>query len=191
SGIVEKKLKLGLLGCGLRAYVNNLRAHKQKPNIYVIPVAISYDLVLEAETLIDDHLKEQGQSRYIITDDEFSQPSRVIDFMKRILEPDQRINLPPPPALDPFGNRVRRDGTSIDDRGRPVDISRYVVDAKGEPVHARERDEEYTRELGARLVDAFHRGNTVKASHLLSWVVWEELRRANPGFDLYRFLRGA
>src|SRR5262249_47558530 len=93
SGIVEKKLQLGLLGFGLRAYVNILRAHKQKPNIYVIPVAISYDLVLEAETLIDDHLKEQGQSRYIITDDEFSQPSRVIDFMKRILELDQRINL--------------------------------------------------------------------------------------------------
>ena len=191
SGAVEDKLKLGLLGCGVRAYVNNLRAGRPKPNVYVVPVALSYELVLEAETLVDDHLREAGQSRYMIADDEFSRPTRIFSFLERILELDARIYLTLLPPLDVFGNRVTREGVSLDGRGRPIDTTRYVVDERGTPRTVRGRDEEYTRELGASLADAFHRGNTIMASHLLAWVIFEELRRRNVGFDLYRFLRGA
>jgi glycerol-3-phosphate O-acyltransferase len=56
SGAVEQKLKLGLLGTGVRAYARNLQAGKLRPAIYVVPCTISYMLVLEAETLIEDHL---------------------------------------------------------------------------------------------------------------------------------------
>src|SRR5256714_1182981 len=38
SGAIESKLKLGLLGCGLRAYINNLRVGREQPNVYVLPV---------------------------------------------------------------------------------------------------------------------------------------------------------
>ena len=48
------------------------------------------------------------------------------------------------------------------------------------------RDQEYTRELGLRIKDAFHRGNTVLPTHVVAFAVYERLRRLNPSFDLYR-----
>lgn len=189
SGAIESKLKLGLLGCGLRAYINNLRGGREKPNIYVIPVTISSELVLEAETLVDDFLKETGQSRYIIVDDEFSQPTRIYSFIQRIFELDARIYITLGQPLDPFGNAVRRDGVSVDARGRPIDTTRYVVGADDKPVPVKARDEEYTRELGNQIATHFHRNSTVVGSHLLAFVVYEALRAQNPGQDLYRFLR--
>ena len=38
--------------------------------IYLCPVTINCQLVLEAETLIADYLKETGKARFIIDDDE-------------------------------------------------------------------------------------------------------------------------
>src|SRR5690606_23791415 len=72
SNRVEDHLKLGLLGTGLAAYRNSLRAGAPSRRIYVVPATINYRLVLEAETLIEDYLEETGRSRYIIEDDEFS-----------------------------------------------------------------------------------------------------------------------
>ena len=71
AGAVEHRLKLGLLGTGVQAYINNLRRKVSKPNVYIVPATLSFQLVLEAETLIDDFLKEAGKARYIISDDEF------------------------------------------------------------------------------------------------------------------------
>ena len=39
-----------------QAYVNNLRNGRPRPNLYILPCTLSYKLVLEAETLIEDHL---------------------------------------------------------------------------------------------------------------------------------------
>lgn len=189
SGAIESKLKLGLLGSGLRAYINNLRGGREKPNVYVIPVTISSELVLEAETLVDDFLKETGQSRYIIVDDEFSQPTRIVSFLERIFELDARIYITLGQPLDPFGNAVRRDGVSVDARGRPIDTVRYVVDPSDKPVPVKARDEEYTRELGNQIVTHFHRNSTVLGTHLLAFVIYEALREQQKDADLYRFLR--
>src|SRR5690606_28370227 len=40
SGQIEQHLKLGLMGTGLEAYINNLRKGKDKPNIYLLPMTI-------------------------------------------------------------------------------------------------------------------------------------------------------
>src|SRR5690606_24005049 len=81
SGAVESKLKLGLLGTGIKAYINNLKKNAEKPNIYVVPCTINYHLVLEAETLIDDYLEETGKARYIIERDESSSFAKVFNFI--------------------------------------------------------------------------------------------------------------
>ena len=64
-----------------------------KPNLYIVPATLSYELTLEAETLIDDFLKDVGKSRYIISDDEFSQPRRVLDFVTSLLSLESRMPL--------------------------------------------------------------------------------------------------
>src|SRR5581483_1775955 len=65
SGAVEERLKLGLMGTGVEAYVRSLRrGHEQR--VFFVPATINYLLTLEAATLIDDYLAELGKNRYII-----------------------------------------------------------------------------------------------------------------------------
>ena len=188
SGAVERKLKLGLLGTGLNAYIHNLQQHKDKPGIFIVPCTLSYQLVLEAETLVDDWLQEEGKSRFIISDDEFSRPRRIAQFLSQLLSLDSRIYVTVGQAVDPFGNPVDDDGISRDPVGRPIDTARYV-EVAGAPAFDAQRDAEYTREVGSRLVRAYLADNVVYATHLLARAMWRRLRQQNPGLDLFRLLR--
>jgi glycerol-3-phosphate O-acyltransferase len=190
SGAVESKLKMGLLGMGLDAYIHNLAAGKERPDIFVVPCTINYQLVLEAETLIDDHLKDVGKSRYIIEDDEFSRPKRVFEFIRQLFSLHSTIHLVVSSPLDVFGNLVDEGGVSRDRRGRPVERSRYVLDAAGRPIFDSQRDREYTRELASSIIEAYHRNTVIKSTNLVSRAVFKLLRDKNPGLDLYRLLRG-
>ena len=190
SGAVEKKLKLGLLGTGVSAYVNNLLAKKSKERVYIVPATLSFSLVLEAETLVDDFLKEVGKSRYIITDDEFSRPRRVYDFLTQLLSLDSKIYFTIGRAIDPFGNAVDDEGESLDPRGRRIDPADFVT-VDGVPVHDEQRDAEYTREVGERLTEAYARDTVIQSTHITAHAALTLLRKANTGIDLVRLLRGS
>jgi len=189
SGALEQELKLGLLGCGLEAYVLNLQAGRPSPRIFIVPATVSYHAVLEAETLIDDYLRDEGQSRYIIDDDEVSRPARVTQFVSALLAMDGQIHVRFGPALDPFGNAVDAEGRSCDPHGRVVDERRYVFDAEGRPALDPARDRQYTRELGAAIVERLHRSNTVLPTHITCFAVMQALVERSGERDLYRVLR--
>jgi len=189
SGQVEQHLKLGLMGTGLEAYINNLRQGKDKPNIYLLPMTINYYLVLEAETLINDFLKEQGKSRYIIEDDESSKFIKTYAYMKKTLKLDASLFIRYAPPLDIFGNRVDEEGISYDDQGRAIDPSRYVKNWQGEIVADEGRDQEYTREAGAKVAESYLKNNVILSPHLVSYVLFRYLVHKNPNLDLYQLIR--
>ncbi len=188
SGAVENKLKMGLLGMALDAYVHNLLAKKPRPDIFVVPCTLNYQLVLEAETLIEDYLKAVGKSRYIIEDDESTKPKRVADFITKLFSLDSRIHMIVSKPLDVFGNEVDAEGYSRDRRGRIVDRHRYVY-RNGSPAFDAQRDQEYTRELAGSVIRAFHRDTVIKPTHLVSYAVLDWLWETCPGMDFYRILR--
>lgn len=188
SGAMERRLKLGLMGTSIPAYVNNLRRGTRRPKVFIVPATLSFQLVLEAETLIDDFLKEVGKSRYIITDDEFSRPRTVLDFANSLVGLDSRIYVTISRGFDPFGNPVGDDGESLDPRGRQIDISRYVM-RNGEPQVLAQRDVEYTRDLGVQIGEAYARDNVVQSTNVLARAVFTLLRTKNPRTDLVRLLR--
>ncbi|MFO1464232.1 MAG: 1-acyl-sn-glycerol-3-phosphate acyltransferase [bacterium] len=188
SGEVEKKLKLGLLGMGLNAYIHNLKSGKARPDIFVIPCTFNYQLVLEAETLIEDYLKEVGRSRYIIEDDEFAQVKRILEFLEGLFSLESRIHVVFSQPLDVFGNPVDEAGNSLDHRGRRIDRRNYVR-LDGEFGFDPQRDEEYTLELGESILRSFRRDTVIGAVQTVCEVVWHWLRDTNPRLDLYRLLR--
>jgi glycerol-3-phosphate O-acyltransferase len=190
SGEVEQKIKLGLLGCGVNVYVSNLEKGKPDPDLFVIPCTLSCGLVLEAPSLIEDHLKETGKSRYIRVRSDFSRPMRVLKFWRNLQSMESRIHLHLGEPLDLFGNRVDKDGVSRDAHGRPVDRTRYVETA-GKPGHDAQRDQEYTRELGRSILAAFRRDNMAMSTHVAAFAVFGLMRRRHPHYDLYRILRTA
>lgn len=190
SGQVEQKLKLGLLSSGLRAYVNNLIKKKANPNIYIVPCTLNYHLVLEAESLIEDHLRREGKSKYIISEDESSQVKKILGFTQNLINLDARITVQVGEVIDPFGNRVDPEtGRSLDRHGRVIDITKYVTDRQGEPVHLPQRDRVYTQEAGESVAREFLRHNVIVTTQLVAFTLWETLKLRQKGLDTYRFLR--
>jgi len=189
SNIVEKNLKLGLLGTSVTAYKNSVRAGAPHKRLYIVPATINYRLVLEAETLIDDYLAEVGKNRYIITDDEFSRLGRLVEFFRKILAHEGSVIVRFGRPLDPFGNDVTDDGESLDRQGRAVDPASFVRGADGEVVDDDQRDAEYTRALGRRLAAAFPRLTVLHATQLVARAVYDTIARAAGTRDVYRLLR--
>ena len=188
SGGVERRLKLGLAGTGLEAFVRTtMRNRTQK--VFFVPATINYLLTLEAETLIDDFLTEEGKARYIIEDDESTRVGRVAAFMQKLLGLDGACIVRFSRPLDCFGNFVDDEGNSHDLRGRTVDATTYVMGRDGKAATDHVRDSEYTRELGERIVESFKRDTVVMSTHLVAACAFERLRRAVGSVDLFSVLR--
>jgi glycerol-3-phosphate O-acyltransferase len=186
SGALERRLKLGLLSTGLRAYVHNLQRRAAKPKIYIVPAAISYQLVLEAESLVTDFLRESGQSLY--TEDEFDQPGQVFRFLSKLVGLDSKIHVGFGRGLDPFGNPVDDDGESLDPKGRTIDIARYTwVD--GVPTPSLERDGEFTREAADQICQSMTRENVAESTHVVARAILDLLRDRNPSMGVFQLIR--
>ena len=194
SGRVEGHLKLGLLGTTLTATIERLRRESSLASgprvrpIYLCPVTINCQLVLEAETLIADYLKETGKARFIIDDDESTQWRRVVQFMRSTLTHAGSIVIRFGRPMDVLGNPVDDKGQSLAPDGRAVDLARYFW-VNGRPQPLPQRDAEYMNETGEAISRAYRRETVLMTTHLLAHVVWRRVCRALPGLDLYHRLR--
>ncbi len=188
SGGVERKLKLGLAGTGLEAYARTVEARVPR-RVFFVPATINYLLTLEAETLIDDFLQEEGKARYLIEDDESTRIGRVASFMQKLLGLDGACIVRFGQPLDSFGNLVDDEGNSHDARGRKVDAESFLERRDGSRGRDPRRDAEYTRELGEQIVRAFKRDTVVMSTHVVAAVAFEWLRRSVGKGDLFAILR--
>jgi glycerol-3-phosphate O-acyltransferase len=188
SGGVEAKVKLGLAGTGVEAFVRTtMRGRTQK--VFFVPATINSLLTLEAETLIKDFLQEEGKARFIIEDDESNRIGRVAAFMQKLLGLDGACIIRFSQPLDCFGNFVDDEGRSLDDRGRFVDPTTYILGRGGEPMLDPQRDAEYTRELGEQIVRAYKRDTVVMATHVVAACAFSRLRQIAQEADFFALLR--
>ncbi len=187
-GDVDRHIKLGLLGCGLSAYLANVRRGSGKQDVFVVPATLSYGLVLEAGTLIDQHLREEGKSRFIPDQETVSPLNRMFRFWNNLRGLDSKIHLHFCEPLDLFGNTVDTEGVSRDHRGRPVDRLKYL-EFNGFPSPSPQRDQEYTHELGKSILDSYLRNNFALSTHVAAFALFSALRAGRPGVDFYSFLR--
>lgn len=189
SGGVERKLKLGLAGTGVEAFARTVEAGRPR-RVYFVPATINYLLTLEAETLIDDFLQEEGKARYIIEDDESTRVGRVASFSQKLLGLDGACVIRFGDPLDCFGNAVDEDGHSIDPRGRSVLAESFLERRDGTRGRDSKRDAEYTRELGEAIVRSFKANTVVMATHVVAAVAFGGLRRqVGEKGDLFAILR--
>lgn len=187
SGMVERKLKLGLAGSAVEAFSRNAARGAARP-VFFVPTTINYSLVLEAETLVADWLKDSGQGRYIIEDDEFSQLDRWLAFFRKLAQIEAPCVIRFGHALDPFGNEVDPDGRSLAPHGRPIDPRGYV-ETGGAPVLDVRRDAAYTRGLGSLLAGRYERETVLMGTQIVSHLFFRRLVHASPGLDLFARLR--
>jgi glycerol-3-phosphate O-acyltransferase len=187
SGMIERHVKLGLLGSAVEAFTTNQVRRIDRP-VWFVPTTINYALVLEAETLIKDWLMEEGQARYIIEDDEFSQIDRWFAFFRKMVGMRGACTIRFGDPIDPFGNRVDASGRSLTPTGRAIDPGGYV-EQRGKPVVDALRDAAYTRELGEVLAQRYEQDTVLMSTQVVAHVLFRDLVQSTPGMDLFARLR--
>ena len=187
SGGVERRLKLGLAGTAIEAFGRT--AERGEPRrVFFVPATINYMLTLEAETLIDDFLQEEGKARYIIEDDESTRFGRIAAFSQKLMGLDESVVIRFGTPLDCFGNRVDERGASYDSHGRRIEAETYLFGDDGKPHRDAARDTQYTRELGESIVAAYARDTVVMATHVVASAAFAHLRAAVGKGDLFAIL---
>lgn len=190
SGMIESRLKLGLLSTAIEAQRANFQNgfNDNSGKIFIVPVTINYHFVLEAPSLIRDHLSITGQERYYKENDEFSNSYKISKFLVKFFTKGSDISVSVGRAMDVLGNYVDQDGHSLDKRGRRIDTRDYFV-SEGKITLDQQREEEYTHMLGKRIVEEFHKINRVFSSHLVAFVGFEVIKSKNKKLDIFDLIR--
>lgn len=190
SGMIESKLKLGLLSTAIEAQ----RANYQKGikdvsgKVFIVPVTINYHFVLEAPSLIQDYLSITGQERYYKENDEFSTSYKISKFLVKFFTKGSDISVSVGKALDVLGNYVDENGNSLDKQGRTIETQDYFISNGAVSVDS-QREEEYSNLLGKRIVEEFHKINRVFSSHLVAFTAFEMIKSMNQKLDLFDLIR--
>ncbi len=190
SGKLESHLKLGLLSTVMDAQrLNYQRAKGGKADkIFIVPVVLNYNFVLEAVNLISDYLEKKGQERYYTESDQFSSSYKILSFLTKFFTRGADMSVTIGRAMDLFGNDLDESGNSLDKNGNTVDIKDYFT-TDGVITQNPQRDGEYTRMLGEKIVVDFYRFAQCSPSHLAAFVGFELIRKNHSKLDLYSLFR--
>ncbi|HUM50342.1 MAG TPA: 1-acyl-sn-glycerol-3-phosphate acyltransferase [Chitinophagales bacterium] len=190
AGNIENDLKLGLLGTVMEAqrehYFTNPSTLATK--IFVVPLTISYPFVLEASSLIEEHLKRTGKEQYLTQENNMPPWKTVWKFFWETFSKSSEITLSLGEPMDVFGNNLDDDGFSLDKLDRKIDVRQYFMN-KGVMKIDAQRESIYTQMLGDKIVAAFKYNNVVYASHVVAFVAFELLRKQLDSPDIFTMLR--
>jgi glycerol-3-phosphate O-acyltransferase len=145
-------------------------------------------VVLEAETLIEDYLADEGKSRYIIDDDDSFKISKIIAFLNKMISLNAKIHLNFSSPLDPFGNEVDENGNSIDKNGKIIDKKRYLYE-NGKPVDDLQRDRAYTEILSNEILKAYKKNNIILSVNFVSYIAFKLFEKQHQKIDFYKFIK--
>lgn len=191
DGAIETDLKMGLLGTVVeaqRAMVAEGGARQPDGKVFVVPLVICYNFVLEAPFLIEQHLRNTGKENYIRLRDEGTSVRSWFRFIWRFFSTSSDITLSVGKPMDVLGNFVDAEGKSFDHYGNELAVREYFR-SRGEVTEDRQREEEYTKLLAERIAERYHVENVVLSSHLVAHAVFEMLAHQNPKLDLFGILR--
>ncbi len=186
SGTLETKPKLGLLGTAVGAQRINFQKGRDE-KVFIVPLILGYDMVLEAEFLIEQHLQKTGKELYLKKDHTYSK-LKVLKFLWKLFSKTSDITLSFGKPMDVLGNFVDHQGNSYDKTNRKIDVKEYFM-SDGFVTKDLQREQEYTRILGDKIVERFHKDNLVLSSHLIAFVIFNLLRSQNTDLDIYGLLR--
>jgi glycerol-3-phosphate O-acyltransferase len=193
SGMVETRLKMGLLGTVVEA--QRALCQKEVPQkVYIVPLVISYHFVLEAPFMIQEHLQITGKEKYMRGKATGNSIREWIKFIWQFFSKKSDIILSFGKPMDILGNFVDKNGVSTDAHGHLIDIKDYFTTVNAENIEGVvtedfQREDEYTKLLSEKIVDRFHRENIVLTSHVVAFTAFNMLKAKYDDMDLYALLR--
>lgn len=188
SGSMEDKLKLGLLGTAVEAQ-RKLLQNGEKTKIFIVPLIIGYHFVLEAQFLIEHHLKQIGKEKYLPGRDEFTSFRKILKFSWLIASKGNEITLSFGQPLDVLGNQINSNGDSIGTNGENLNIKDYFLNLNNEVNTDLQRESEYTIGLADKIIERYQKDNVILTSHLVAHAAFILFKKQNQKLDLYGLLR--
>jgi glycerol-3-phosphate O-acyltransferase len=192
SGRIEKRLKLGLLNSTMEAqremYQKEEKGSAEARKIFVVPVTINYNFVLEAPSLIKEYLKIKGQERYYTERDRYSTSYKITKFLLKFFTRGSDISVSIGKGMDLLGNYVDSEGNSYDKQGKIINTKDYFKSG-GQVTKDSQREQEYTRMLSDAIVKEYHRVNRIFASHLVAFVAFRMFEKRFPNLDIFSLIR--
>jgi glycerol-3-phosphate O-acyltransferase len=190
SGRIEDKLKLGLLSTAIEAQRQNLIKFPEETaqKIFIVPVVLNYHFVMEAASLINQHLSMEGKEKYISEKEQLSTSYHLVKLLYKFLTATPGMTISFATPMDVFGNEIDEDGNSINNIGQKVNIKDYFL-LHNQLSEDRQRDGVYTSMLADKIVQKFKKYNTVLSSHLVAYVAFEMIKREYKHLDLFELLR--
>ncbi|MCE2963047.1 MAG: 1-acyl-sn-glycerol-3-phosphate acyltransferase [Chitinophagales bacterium] len=185
SGAIESKLKLGLLSTAVEAQQENFIHHRKK--IFVLPIVINYQYNIESSSLINQYLVEVGKEKYVSDSFEYSTTYKIVRFIKHLFNADTGVVISFGKPLDVIGNEVNENGESIAPNGKPFDIKGYF-EIENKIVRDEQRNYEYTKILGDKIVKSYFKYNTVMTSPLIAFSYFLLLKRRHKHLSLFEIM---
>ena len=185
SGALESKLKLGLLSTAVEAQQENFIHNRKK--IFVLPLVINYQYNIECSSLINQHLVEIGKEKYVSDSFEYSTTYKIIRFFKHLFHADTEVVVSFGNPLDIIGNEVNSNGDSIAPNGKPFDIKGYF-EVENKIVRDEQRNFEYTKILGSKIVSSYFENNTVMTAPLVAFVYFIQLKKRHKHLSLFEIM---
>jgi len=182
EGGMEDRLKLGLLGSSIEAQ-RNLVLGGKKEKVFIVPMILGYNFVLEAKFLIEQHLAKTGKEKYVKSKDAFKSYRKITKFIWSLFSEKSDISVSFGEPMDIMGNIVDDDGNSIDTNGEQIDLKDYFS-LDGEVKANPQRENVYTKILGDRILESYKRNNVILSSHLLAYAAFKILEKGYNG-DVY------
>ncbi len=187
SGALEKQLKMGLMGTAVEAQ-RSLCQQGNNQKIFIVPLVLSYHFVLEAQFLIEQHLKATGKEHYLSLKDASYSRRKIFKFIWKLFSESSDITLSFGKPLDVLGNFVDNEGISRNFRGEEINISEYFI-SDGVVKEDLQREAEYTKILAEKIAQRYHCENIVLSSHLVAFTIFNILKYQNEDLDLFGLLR--
>ena len=187
SGMLEKKLKMGLLGTVIEAQ-RALYQGKEPQKIFIVPLVLNYHFVLEAPFMIHEHLQIVGKERYLKGKSEGNSIFEWLKFVWQFFSKKSDIVLSFGKPMDIMGNFVDTDGNSFDRHNNPLNIQDYFM-TEGVVNEDLQREAEYTKMLADKIVDRFSKETIVLSSHVVAFTAFNIFKEKFENLDLYALLR--
>ncbi len=191
SGSIENKLKLGLLGTAVEAQREIIQNNINNRKIYVIPLVLNYHCVLEARSLIEQHLRAIGKDSYIPPGriDDFKSIKNIFVFLYRLLSQSSEIALSFGEPLDVIGNNVNQQGRSLDQYGNAINMDDYFMPPEQSEEVQAQRDNVYTGILSEKIVESYLKHNIVFSTNLVAFCAFRYIQKKYLGMNVFALLR--
>lgn len=184
---VEPSLKLGLLGTALRA-----RSNRPDVPIWIVPVTINHQVVLEADWLIGYHLAGRADER--IVGDELLVWGRLASSMRRLRKLDNRVAIRFGEPIEPQPARQLARALTDAYRRETVLFTTHVtaravfdLDARGNGLSERDVHDEIARVVAMIAANpgggVVHRDVATSTPAAIAWTAisaWQGCHRVSP-----------